>query len=134
MVERSWPGLVKAGLPPQLASLAEEIGRHKGRPIRAFTLAMFEETGVAGLGVPFVAEDGVLLDPALFSSEDDLAWVVAFELAYMLHPWWEDPDPERHESIERFASQLAPRLLSKPPDYPMDEFVLFTARRPAILT
>jgi hypothetical protein len=89
---------------------------------------MFEEAGVAGLAVPFVTEDGVLLDPALISSADDLARVVAFELAYMLHPSWEDPDPERYEDVERFASKLAPKLLSKPPDYPMDEFVLFTSR------
>jgi hypothetical protein len=133
MIERSWPWLVRAGLPRQLASLAKEIGRHKGRPILAYTLPMLEEAGVASLAVPFVAEDGVLLDPGLVSSAGDLARVVAFELAYMLHPWWEDPDPERHEKIERFASNLAPKLLSKRPDYPMEEFVLFSLGRRAIL-
>src|SRR2546421_10967752 len=109
MVERSWPELVSAGLPSQLASLAQELGRHRGRPVRLFTMPMLE-AGVAGLALPFVDDDGILLDPSLICSEPRLGEVVAHELAYMLHPNWEDLAGD-HGEMEQFASELAPMLL-----------------------
>jgi hypothetical protein len=117
MVERSWPEMVRAALPMQLASLACELGHCRERPVRAFTMPMLE-AGVVGLALPFLADDGVMLDPSLvLAGGHRLGEVVAHELAYMLHPNWEDPgsiDPDRMES---FAAKLAPMLLAKPPDY-----------------
>jgi hypothetical protein len=37
-----------------------------------------------------VDDDGIILDPSLTCSEPMLGQVVAHELAYMLHPNWED--------------------------------------------
>ncbi len=116
MVERSWPELVRAGLPSQLASLAQELGRLRGRPVRAFTMPMLE-AGVAGLALPFVADDGIVIDPSLVSKMDEFGQVVAHELAYMLYPHWEDPGSDNYEEIDGFASKLAPMLLAKRPDY-----------------
>ena len=116
MVERSWPELVSAGLPSQLASLAQELGRLRGRPVRAFTMPMLE-AGVAGLTLPFVADDGIVVDPSLVSKMDEFGQVVAHELAYMLYPHWEDAGSDDYEEMNGFASKLAPMLLAKPPDY-----------------
>jgi hypothetical protein len=116
MVERSWPELVRAGLPSQLASLAHELGQYRERPVRAFTMPMLE-AGVAGLALPFVADDGIVVDPSLVSKLDEFGQVVAHELAYMLYPHWEDPGSDDYEEIDGFASKLAPMLLAKPPDY-----------------
>ncbi len=130
MVEQPWPRLVRAGLPIQLASLARELGHYNERPVRAFTLPMLE-AGVAGLAVPFLADDGILFDPSLIPRRDLLGEVAAYELAYMLHPHWEDPDPDEHEEMERFASKLGPMLLAKPPDYPMAHVAALAPRRRA---
>jgi hypothetical protein len=117
MIERTWPGLVRAGLPRQLESLARDLGHYRERPVRVFTMPMLE-AGVAGLALPFVADDGIVLDPSLATSGGHrLGEVVARELAYMLHPHWEDPGPDDDEKMESFACKLAPMLLAKPPDY-----------------
>jgi hypothetical protein len=127
MAERSWPGLVEAGLPRQLASLALELGRHRGRPVRAFTMPMLE-AGVAGLALPFVSEDGIVVDPSLVSGGDKLGEVVANELGYVLHPLWEDPASHDHREMEEFASKLAPMLLAKPPEYSWTDVVVLASR------
>jgi hypothetical protein len=126
MVERSWPELVRAGLPSQLASLAQELGRLRGRPVRAFTMPMLE-AGVAGLALPFVADDGIVVDPSLVSKMDELGQVVAYELAYMLYPHWEDPGSDHYEQIDGFASKLAPMLLAKRPDYSWTEVAVLAS-------
>jgi hypothetical protein len=116
MAEWSWPELVREGLPRQLASLADELGRHRGRPVRAFTMPMLE-AGEAGLAMPFVADDAIVVDPSVVSQRDKLGEVVAHQLAYMLHPRWDDPGSDDYEDLDGFASKLAPMLLAKPPDY-----------------
>jgi len=126
MVERSWPELVSAGLPSQLASLAQELGRLRGRPVRAFTMPMLE-AGVAGLTLPFVADDGIVVDPSLVSKMDKLGDVVAHELAYMLYPHWEDAGSDDYEEMDGFASKLAPMLLAKPPDYSWTEVAVLAS-------
>jgi hypothetical protein len=133
MVEETWPGLVEAGLPKQLASLAGELGRHRRRPIRAFTMPMLA-AGVAGLALPFVADDRIVLDPSVVSRRDKLDEVVAHELAYMLHPHWDNPGSDDHEEMEGFASKLTPMLLAKPPDYQWtDVAALASPGRPTTL-
>ena len=126
MVERSWPELVSAGLPSQLASLAQELGRVRGRPVRAFTLPMLE-AGVAGLALPFMADDGIVIDPSLVSRVHEFGQVVARELAYMLYPHWEDPGSDDYEEIDGFASKLAPMLLAKPPNYQWTDVVVLAS-------
>ena len=131
MVEQSWPGLVRAGLPTQLASLAHELGHYNERRVRAFTLPMLE-AGVAGLAVPFLADDGILFDPSLIPRRHELGEVVAHELAYMLHPHWDNPGLDDDEEMARFASKVAPMLLAKPPDYSMADVAALAPRRRTI--
>ena len=116
MAEWSWPELVREGLPRQLASLADELGRQRGRPVRVFTMQMLE-AGETGLAVPFAAEDGIVVDPSVVSQRDKLSEVVAHQLAYMLHPRWDDPASDDYEELDGFASKLASMLLAKPSDY-----------------
>ncbi len=76
------------------------------------------EAGVGGLALPFLADDGIVFDPSLVSTGREwLSEVVAHELAYMLHPRWDDPGATEHERIEKFACTLAPMLLAKPVEY-----------------
>jgi hypothetical protein len=117
MIERPWSELLKAGLPMQLESLARELGRSRNRPVQVFTMPMLE-AGVIGLALPFAAGDGIVLDPSVVSAgRKKLGQVVAHELAYMLHPRWDDSGFTEYEEVESFASKLAPMLLAKPPDY-----------------
>jgi hypothetical protein len=131
MVERSWPGLVEVGLPSQLASLARELGDHRDRPVRAFTMPMLE-AGVAGLALPFLSDDGIVIDPSLVSEGDKLGQVVAHELAYVMHPLWEEPGSYDHGEMEEFASKLAPMLLAKAPDYLWTDVVVLASPGHAI--
>ena len=88
------------------------------------------EAGVGGLALPFVADDGIVVDPSLVSAAGHrLAEVVAHELAYMLHPHWDDLDADEAEKIENFASKLAPLLLAKPLDYQWTDVAVLASRR-----
>ena len=90
------------------------------------------EGGVAGLAVPFLADDGILFDPSLIPRRHELGEVVAYELAYMLHPHWDNPGLDGDEEMGRFASKVAPMLLAKPPDYSMADVAALAPRRGTI--
>ncbi|HEX4541145.1 MAG TPA: hypothetical protein VH112_12970 [Acidimicrobiales bacterium] len=90
------------------------------------------DVGVAGLALPFLADDGIVVDPSLLSGGDKLGEVVAHELARVLHPLWEDSAPDEHGKMEEFASKLTPMLLAKEPDYSWADVVVLASPGHAI--
>jgi hypothetical protein len=92
------------------------------------------EAGVTGLALPFISDDGIVVDPSLVSEGDELGEVVAHELACVLHPLWEERAPNDHGEMEEFASKLAPMLLAKPSDYSWTDVVVLASRGHAIPT
>jgi hypothetical protein len=114
LTEFSWTQLIEAGFPPELASLGCDLARQTGRPLRVFTMPVMR-VGIAGLAVPFVDDDGIVFDQCLLGNTDALSSLLSHELAHILYPGWNDCGPAHHEEMERFASILAPTLLSRLP-------------------
>jgi hypothetical protein len=116
MREVGWSDLIQHRLPPQVADLATHMSRRSSRRIRVFAMPTLA-AGVAGVAVPFLHDDGILVDPSLLAQPDELTSVVAHELAYMLYPGWSDVSlGGEYDEMERFASMLAPVLLRDLPD------------------
>jgi hypothetical protein len=126
LAEWSWPDLVAAGLPVQLAELADDVGNLTRRPVLVYTMPL-EQAGVVGLTVPFVYDDGVVLDPGLLSDATQLAEVVAHELAHILYPGWTGLRPDQHDEMETFALALGPLLLRRLPRGALEVGVLVAA-------
>jgi hypothetical protein len=73
------------------------------------------DVGPAGLALPFVHDDGIVVDPYLLGHPSYLASVVAYEVAHLLYPGWGDCRVEEYEAVEKFASTLAPTILGRLP-------------------
>jgi hypothetical protein len=114
LVERSWQELVAAGLPVELAKLADDVSNLTRRPVLVYTMPL-EQAGVSGLAVPFVYDDGVVLDPSLMSDPTELTEIVAHELAHILYPGWSGLERDQHDEMEAFARALGPALLGQLP-------------------
>lgn len=108
--EHSWAELIEAGFPSQLANLGADLARRCGRPLRVFTMPTMR-VGIAGLAVPFIDDDGIVLDRSLLDDPEELSGLVSHELAHMLYTGWRDVRPDRRDVMEKFASTLAPTLL-----------------------
>jgi hypothetical protein len=71
---------------------------------------------VAGLAVPFLHDDGILLDPLLLRQPRDLRSVAVRELAHLLYPGWASlAFEEEFDEMWAFGRVLAPRLLRSLP-------------------
>jgi hypothetical protein len=114
LAERTWPELVAAGLPAELAELGQDVSNLTGRPVLVYTMPM-EQVGVSGVALPFISDDGVVIDPCLLRRPRPLAATVAHELAHILHPWWPDLDRDQQDEMETFALVLGPALLDQLP-------------------
>ena len=114
MSERSWQELVAAGLPVELAELGQDVSRRTGRPVLVYTMPM-EQAGVSGVALPFVDDDGVVVDPRLLGRPDQLAATVAHELAHILYPGWPNLHRDQQDEVESFALTLGPALLDQLP-------------------
>jgi hypothetical protein len=112
--ERTWAELVDRGLPGHLADLGIDLGERNERRIRLYTLPMVR-AGITSLIVPFVSEDGILLDPSLLEQAGGMATEVARGIAYMLFPAWDDPSPEMYPEMNAFAMSVGPMLLRREP-------------------
>jgi len=114
LVEHSWTELLAAGLPSQLAALSRDLGERTGRPLRVFTMPTMR-VGVAGLAVPFVDDDGIVLDRSVLDDPDVLSTLVSHELAHVLYPGWSDLRVDQRDEMEAFAKILAPNLCTRLP-------------------
>ena len=112
--ETCWSALIEAGLPAELAELSEDLSQRSGRPLRVFAMPTLH-AGITGLAVPFVDDDGIVIDPSILGYAPDLSAVIAHELAHMLYPAWSCLTPTKHEEMEVFARILGPSLLSSLP-------------------
>jgi predicted Zn-dependent protease len=126
LVERSWQELVAAGLPVELAELAGDVSNLTRRPVLVYTMPL-EQAGVSGLAVPFVYDDGVVLDPSLLSDPTELAEIVAHELAHVLYPGWSGLERDQHDEMEAFARVLGPVLLDQLPSGSIEVATLVVA-------
>jgi hypothetical protein len=106
LVERPWPELTELGLPSRLAEVAEEVGQGNGRDVRVYTMPTLE-AGYVSLSVPFMAEDGIIIDPSLVSRVDDLAEAVAYHLALLLDPRWTEVGPGELEDRRVLATTIS---------------------------
>jgi hypothetical protein len=113
--ELGWWDLVGLGLPSELAALAVDMSRRAGRRLRVYVMPTLD-AGVPGLAVPFLDEDGILFDTSLLDRADELASVIAHELAYLLYPGWLDLGVEEYDGMQNFASVLGPMLLRELPE------------------
>lgn len=114
LVERSWEEFASTGLPNELAELGRNVGDVMGRPVHVYTMPILH-AGVSGLAVPFVSDDGVVIDPCLLDRPHQLPSVVAHELAHILYPRWADLPLDEHDEMEAFALTLGPILLERLP-------------------
>jgi hypothetical protein len=114
LAQRSWRELVAAGLPVELAELRQDVGNLTGRPVFVYTMPT-EQAGLSGVALPFVNDDGVVIDPRLLGRPRQLAATVAHELAHILYPGWPDLDRDKHDEAETFALALGPVLLDQLP-------------------
>src|SRR5438874_1473855 len=114
LTERDWDEALAGGLPHQLIDLIRDASRHLARPIRLYTMPMME-VGVAGLALPFVDDDGIVLDPVILGDPALLPRIAARELARMFHPGWSELRPEQDHEVEEFVAVLAPMLLWRLP-------------------
>ena len=113
MTERSWSQLVAKGLPRQLMASAEELGNRSGRAVRIYTMPTLR-AGCSGLALPFLDDDGITVDPALLSDPGALAEAVAYLLAYLLDPRWNDDAASDNQGDRKaFAAALGPILLEQ---------------------
>lgn len=114
LAQRTWRELIAAGLPVELAELCQDVGNLTGRPVSVYTMPT-EQAGLSGVALPFVSDDGVVIDPCLLGRPRQLAATVAHELAHILHPRWPDLDRDKHDETETFALALGQDLLDQLP-------------------
>jgi hypothetical protein len=112
--ERTWAELVDRGLPGHLADLGIDLSERNERRIRLYTLPT-QQVGIASLTVPFIADDGILLDPSLLDKPGHMATEVARGLSCVLYPRWEDLRVEMYDEMNTFARALASMLLGHEP-------------------
>ena len=111
--EKAWSDLVDVGLPSHLAEVAREVGDRTGRRVRIYTMPILE-AGCRSFAVPFLEEDGIIVDPSLLSRVSDLAATVAHQLGHLLDPRWNDADSEGLGESEMLAASIAESLLAGP--------------------
>ncbi len=114
LAQRSWRELVAAGLPVELAELGRDVGNLTGRPVLVYTMPT-EQAGVCGVALPFMSDDGVVIDPCLLRRPRQLAATVAHELAHILYPGWPNLHRDQNADMETFALALGPALLDQLP-------------------
>jgi hypothetical protein len=114
LAEHTWTELLSAGVPPQLVDLGRDLGERTGRPLRVFTMPTMR-VGIAGLAVPFLDDDGIVVDGSVLDDPDELLNLFSHELAHMLYPGWSHLRHDQRDEMEAFAVMLAPTLLSRLP-------------------
>jgi hypothetical protein len=114
LAEHTWTELVSAGVPTQLVDLGRDLGERTGRPLRVFTMPTMR-VGIAGLAVPFLDDDGIVVDGSVLDCPDELPDLFSHELAHMLYPGWIRLRHDQRDEMEAFATMLAPRLLNRLP-------------------
>jgi hypothetical protein len=114
LAEHTWTELVSAGVPTQLVDLGRDLSERTGRPLRVFTMPTMH-VGIAGLAVPFLDDDGIVVDGSVLDRPDELPDLFSHELAHMLYPGWSRLRYDQRDEMEAFATMLAPRLLNRLP-------------------
>ena len=112
--EWTWADLVARGLPRVLADLGLDLSERRRRRIRVFTIPT-AHAGISCFAVPFLDDDGILLDPSLLEQPQEMGRGVAHGLASMLYPAWSNAGFEQYDQMHSFALALGPVLLREAP-------------------